>query len=69
MNKHLFKSCQSDKQRELNNLYSAFNRMNKFYHISTQYGKNWTLTEYNAFWSWYYHSQINANEALDKIQH
>jgi hypothetical protein len=68
MNKHLLKSCQQDKERELNNLYSTYHRMNQFYYISQQYGKDWTLTEYNAFWAWYYHSNINAKEALDRIK-
>ena len=63
MNKHLFKSLQEDKRIELNKMYNAYERMAQFYRLSNEYAKKWTLTEYNCFWTWYYHSDLSAREA------
>ena len=68
MNKNLFKSLQVSKQRELNNLQQTYLRMNQFFIIAVRHQKSWTLKEYDCFWSWYYHSDIDAYEALEKVR-
>lgn len=65
MNKHLFKSLQTEKKTELENLYNKYSRLREFnsYIYKMQERGNLTLSQYEYFWSWYYHSNITAREA------
>ena len=65
MNKHLFKSLQENKKKELNKLYNQYNRMYNFNNCiyKVQASKNLTLSQYECFWSWYYNSNVTAREA------
>ena len=68
MNKNLFKSLQTSKERELNSLWRAYHRMDTFNNIAKRHQKEWKMTDYDCFWSWYYHSDISAYEALEKLK-
>ena len=68
MNKNLFKSSQVSKERELNNLWNAYKRMSTFNNIAKQHQKEWRMADYDCFWAWYYHSNIDAYEALEKVR-
>lgn len=68
MNKHLFKSLQTEKKEKLNELYYKYHRMERFYNIANSQAKNWTLTQYNNFWYWYEYTDVNAEFALRNIE-
>ena len=68
MNKALFKSLQASKHKELQNLKQTYIRMNQFFIIAVRHQNHWTMKEYDCFWAWYYHSDIDAYEALEKVR-
>lgn len=64
----IVQSYQEDKRIELNKMYNTFHRFEQFYKISMEYSSKWSLEEFNCFWSWYYHSNISAIQALERTQ-
>ncbi len=55
-------------EKNYKNEFGRYNRHNAFlkYMIENRYIKN---IDWDIYWSWYYHSNINEKEALEKSEY
>lgn len=68
MNKRTFEKLQKDKLAQLDKVYNEYYRLTSFCNVSKNFANVWSIEDYNCYWSWYYHSNLNAYEALDKLR-